>query len=316
MRSSGKRFSGLPFFDDTDVPDLSEETAWKTRGTNAPGAATPSTRLDTLEVMGIDRPLIFPQVIMAIPAWRGDDFGTRVRAAFNDAVVRWTEEGQGRLRPTALLATHDLAVAIDEAAAVSPASAEADPLWALLSETDTPVLLHIGGQQGFFGSEAWDKAPSLAPGAPGKGEPVGPHMLATMHFAAMNYLTTMIFGGVFERHPTLRFGVIELGAHWVGPFADLLDDRVGRSGRLRKLLSRKPSETLAANVRVTPFYFEHIGRQIERYGLPEVYAFATDFPHPEGGTDPIGAIHDEVAPLGADVVEQVFVTNAELLLPA
>lgn len=137
-----------------------------------------------------------------------------------------------------------------------------------------------------------------------------------MHLSPQNYLTTMIFGGVFERHPTLRLGVIELGAHWIGPLADLLDNRVEQSKRLRASLSLKPSETLARNVRVTPSLWEPIRRQIQRYGLSQVYAFSTDFPHPEGGTDPIERFHDELAPLGDEIVEQFFVTNGRLLLPA
>lgn len=329
-----KRFIGARFFDETDVPELDEHTVWNTKGTNAPGAATPEARLAALDVMGIDRQLIFPQVIMAVPAWREDDRGRAVRRAYNDAVISWTEAGKGRLRPTALLALHDLDEAVSEAerviaagakavllqdgvptGGVSPAASEADRLWSILQEADVPALLHIGGQAGFFGSDAWDKTDTLAVGGFGAGEPVGPHMLATMHLSPENYLATMIYGGVFERHPRLRFGVIELGSMWIGPFADLLDSRMEQSKRLRQSLSSKPSETIARNVRVTPFFWEPIAKQIERYGLSEVYAFSTDFPHPEGGTDPVGRMLADIEQLGEQQVEQLFVTNAELLLP-
>jgi hypothetical protein len=69
-------------------------------------------------------------------------------------------------------------------------------------------------------------------------------------------------------------------------------------------------------IRVTPFFWERTARQIERYGLAEVYAFSTDFPHPEGGTDPIGRMAADIEPLGEAAVEAFFVSNAELLLPA
>jgi hypothetical protein len=49
--------------------------------------------------------------------------------------------------------------------------------------------------------------------------------------------------------------------------------------------------------------------------MPEIYAFSTDFPHPEGGTDPIGIMAADMAPLGDTVLEGFFVGNAELLLP-
>lgn len=111
----GERLKGLPFFDATDVPPLDEQTVWETKGTNAPGAASPQERLAALDVMGIDRQLIFPQVVMAIPAWQPGERGAAIRRAYNDAVVKWTAEGDGRLRPTALLNTHDLGEAIAEA---------------------------------------------------------------------------------------------------------------------------------------------------------------------------------------------------------
>ena len=50
--------------------------------------------------------------------------------------------------------------------------------------------------------------------------------------------------------------------------------------------------------------------------MAEVYAFSHDFPHPEGGPDPIGRMAADIAVLGDDAVEAFFVRNAELLLPA
>jgi len=137
--------------------------------------------------------------------------------------------------------------------------------------------------------------------------------------APQAFLSSMVLGGVFERHPRLRFGVIELGAQWVGPMADLMDQRtkVKLPGcpPLADTLPMKPSEYLARNVRVTPFHFEPIGTYIERYGLEEVYVFSTDFPHPEGGRHPITDMYESVERLGDTVIEKLFVTNGKLLLP-
>jgi predicted TIM-barrel fold metal-dependent hydrolase len=141
-------------------------------------------------------------------------------------------------------------------------------------------------------------------------------MLATMQLSPQNYLASMLFGGVFDRHPRLRVGVIELGAMWVGPFVDLLEDRLQLSRRLRESLQRRPREVFVDQIRVTPFFWERTARQIERYGMPEVYAFSTDFPHPEGGTDPIGRMAADIESLGANAVEAFFVGNAELILPS
>ena len=330
----GEGFAGMPFFDETDEPEPTVESVWCTKGTAAPGASTPAGRLAAMDVMGIERQLIFPQVVLALPAWSKHPSADAVLREYNDAVLRWTAAGGGRLRPTALLNLTTIDGAIAEAERVvaagaravfipdgiapggnSPAAPEVDPLWALLAKAGVPVTLHIGGQQGFFASEAWQNTDLLRPGTFSTGEPVGPHMLATMHLSPQNYLAAMLYGGVFDRHPDLRFGVIELGALWVGPFVELLEDRMNMSRRLRDALQRRPSEVFVDQIRVTPFFWERTARQIERYGMPEVYAFSTDFPHPEGGTDPIGCMAADIEPLGAAAVENFFVRNAELLLP-
>ena len=137
-----------------------------------------------------------------------------------------------------------------------------------------------------------------------------------MHLTAQNYLATMIYGGVFDRHSSLRVGVIELGAMWVGPFVDLLEDRLALSRRLHESLQRSPREVFVDQIRVTPFFWERTARQIERYGMSEIYAFSTDFPHPEGGTDPIGRMAADSTPLGDAAIEAFFVSNAELILPS
>jgi predicted TIM-barrel fold metal-dependent hydrolase len=334
MAETGKAYIGYQFFDDTVEAALTPETVWKKKGTGAPGAWTPEGRLAAMDLMGIERQLIFPQVLMALPAWSKHPSAGAVLREYNDAVLAWTKAGRGRLRPTALLNMTTIEGAIAEAERViaggaravfiqdgiapggySPAAPEVDPLWAVLAQARVPVTFHIGGQHGFVRSEVWQEAELLRPGSFTTGEPVGPQMLATMHMSPQNYLTAMIFGGVFDRHPELRVGVIELGAMWAGPFADLLEDRMEMSKRVRSALKRRPKEILVDQVRFTPFIWEKTARQIERYGMPEIYAFSTDFPHVEGGTDPIGRMGGDISVLGPSAVEAFFVKNAELILP-
>ncbi len=160
----GKQFIGNAFFDDTAEPELSIETAWRKKGSAAPGAATPEGRLATMDVMGIERQLIFPQMVLALPAWSDHPGAGKVLREYNDAVLRWTKVGNGRLRPTALLNLTTIDGAIAEAERVieggaravfiqdgiapggySPAAPELDPLWALLAHAQVPLTLHIGG---------------------------------------------------------------------------------------------------------------------------------------------------------------------------
>lgn len=321
------------FFDPDDEDERTPTSVWHTKGVRAPGAGTAEGRLETLDVMGVDRQLIFPQVMVAAVAWRGGPAGEECVTRFNDFVCEWTKEGRGRLRPTALLNVSELDGAIAEAeravangarafllphgqliAGRSPADPENDPLWRVFAEAGASVLIHIGGEGGLYASHKWADTEMLRAAGLGAGEPVGPYVIANMGLGAQHYVATLVYGGVFERHPTLRFGAVELGAQWVGPMAELLDERAHLSSRIESL-PLKPSEYVRRNFRATPFYWESVATYVERYGLAEVYAYSSDFPHPEGGTDPIRALYDSAKQIGPSFVEQLFVTNAELILP-
>ena len=123
---------------------------------------------------------------------------------------------------------------------------------------------------------------------------------------------------VFTTRPDTSFGMtyaVMAPEHPLVP-ALVADDRLQLSRRLRESLQRSPREVFIDQIRVTPFFWERTARQIERYGMAEIYAFSTDFPHPEGGTDPIDKMAADITPLGDEALEAFFVRNAELLLPA
>ena len=333
MRADAEDWSRFRLVKADEEAWTEEEAVWNVKGPDAPGAGTPEGRLQSLDLMGIDRQLIFPMVVVGYAAWMPGPQGPEVMRRYNDFVLDWTKAGRGRLRPTGLLATGDVDLALAEARRVidagvralllptallgdkSPADPVWDPLWTMLEEANVPALLHIGGELNAKLGK-W-RPPQLVPKPlPGGGELLGPYELMACHQSAELFITALVLGGVFERHPGLRLGAIELGAQWVGPLADMLDERVNVfSKRFAGELSLKPSEYLARQFRVTPFFWERVERYIEVYGLEDCYAFATDFPHPEGGTDPIAKLYDRLAPLGDDVVEKFFVENAKAILP-
>ena len=136
-----------------------------------------------------------------------------------------------------------------------------------------------------------------------------------MHLSAVNYLSTLIYGGVLERIPDLKIGVMELGCQWIGPMVELLDARVPFTSRVSAALSMKPSEYVQRSVRVTAFWQEPVGSILARYPeMEDVICFATDFPHTEGGTDPLGATARSLAGVSPAVLEKFYVTNGELIV--
>lgn len=204
-------------------------------------------------------------------------------------------------------------------AGMSPASKKLDPFWALLAEQDVPVLAHVGSDLGFLQSAEWSNADAFARRKLSVEIGHEPYSLASAHLAVEHFLTVMVLGGVFERHPRLRFGAIELGAHWLGPLADNLDMWAEKvfARRIKDVLRLKPSEYIARNVRVTPHSIvEPVDLFFRRYpNLATCYCYSTDYPHIEGGTHISRKLHDMLAPLGDGVLNKYFVENGAWLLP-
>jgi hypothetical protein len=77
----------------------------------------------------------------------------------------------------------------------------------------------------------------------------------------------------------------------------------------------KPSDYIRKHVRVAPFYFEPVGMYIDRYGFDDVFCFATDFPHFEGGRKPMEDFAGSLQGQHPDVVRKFLVENAKLIMP-
>lgn len=263
-------------------------------------------------------------------------FGASLVTEFNDWCIRTAAGGGDRVRPVAVVPTFSVDDAIAEASrlidggvravmipvavppgGVSPAHPDVDPLWRLFAEANVPVLLHIGGELGFLAKQReWSTSPMFVRVGQSDEIAFDRYTFSVAHLAVQNYLSTMILGAVFDRHPTLRVGAIESTAHWVGPMAENLEMWMGqvRTGAGIELELR-PREYFERNIRVSGFWWEPIDSYIDRFGMEDVYCYASDFPHYEGGTSPMETFSSRIERLGSAVAEQFFVTNGELLLP-
>lgn len=329
--TAGFQWGGTPA--DEPTPD----NVWTLKMHLAPGSFDAAKRLKTLDLMGVDRQILFPMAVPAAFMLSAHADAAATARRHNDYVLEWSAAAGagGRLRPVAVINMDDVAGAIAEAerviakgaysvnigcgrppAGLSPADPAWDPFWALFAETGVPVLLHIGGEVGMT-DPMWGRTENLVPGKGAgalDGESVGPFSLMTMPFGPQAFLSAMILDGCLDRHPGLRLGVIEMTAQWVGPMAEALDQKLAVFGRLSKHLALKPSEYLRRQVRVTPFWWEPIGLYIDRYGLEDVYVFSTDFPHVEGGTEPVEKMFASLAGHSDSTIEKFFVTNGALLV--
>ncbi|WP_257556024.1 amidohydrolase family protein [Sphingobium sp. CFD-2] len=333
--------------DREDDLEITPETVWTKKGSLAPSAADLDRRPATMEMMGIDRQLIFPTMgLMALTSAHGGGYNGVPKAteeqmaigqdalnAYNEWAGHYTSKYPDKLRVVGVLETTDAGLTVEalikrtEAlidsgvkalmlptgeppAGLSPAHPALDDFYSLLVERDVALVFHPPSGTGYRKTDVW----GIYPGCRGDVS-----FAVALHQAEENFLCVMLLGGVFERHPLLRVGVIENGASWLGPLAEKLDftviERPGLRNPADAKLSMKPSEYMARQLRVSVLEPEPVEDWITRYPhLQDCYCYSSDFPHLEGQHYSAKSFFDRLKPLGDDIVEKFFVSNPRLLL--
>ena len=177
----------------------------------------------------------------------------------------------------------------------SPSHIELDPLWALAQEAGLPILFHVGGEEKMHWSYAKTGGPQVLD-FHGGAENFTSTSFMTIPLSVWQTMAVLIIDGVLDRFPNLKFGAIELGASWVPSWMKFMDSAAaafGKEERLQKL-SARPSEIARRQFRVTPYPHEDTTWIIENSG-PEMLLFSSDFPHIEGGRNPLKRFNDSLA---------------------
>jgi len=191
-----------------------------------------------------------------------------------------------------------------------------DAVWAQAVDAGVPILFHVGAAD-FVLPEA-HKVNGLPPVQDFHG---GDENFRSISYMAIpqgpqQALSMLILDGVLERFEALKVGVIELGASWVPGFMRQLDsayEAFARHEERLQQLSLTPSEYLRRQVRVTPYPTEPAGWIIEQ-SAPEICMFSTDYPHVEGGRNPMGRFERSTAEQPEAVRERFYRTNFEDLM--
>ena len=302
-----------------------------TKGWHAPGAFDSAERVKALDDLGFSRQLVF-STFAAGQYLSHDDLDVRyggIRAhnraiaEFCSADPRLIAVGQLSLGdPKRALEEHALGVKLGCGAfwipgapsdGKSPGHTDFDPIWAALAEAGTPFILHVGPNSQLVSKAYLNNGKEPVPDIVGGGENLRVRDFVALSFAPQLFLASLVFDGVFERFPTLRGGVIELGAGWVPEFLRTLDMSqkiFKRTDHNVKALPKKASEYIRAAVRFTPFPGEDVGRMIADAG-PELFLFSSDYPHPEGTDDPVGRFERTISGLPEAAKEQFYRTNFE-----
>ena len=275
---------------------------------DALGAFNGRERGLALDLLGFDRQVVFSSFCATKVFTNPDAAVSQATAAAHNRAMAEFCDGDARLigvaiapldEPQAALALIDEALALNLGAVWLPSRAPGgrspghplhDPIWRRLAETGTPFILHVGSSSLSVPDEWMNDGHPERRSARGGVEVIGSKDLTVIFQSAQRFISTLVLDGVLERFPALRGGVIELGAGWVPDTIRRLDHAVDIWARSEPHLGdfqRKPSEQFREQLRFTPYPFEDVGALI-RESMPELYLFSSDYPHAEGGRDPIG----------------------------
>jgi predicted TIM-barrel fold metal-dependent hydrolase len=200
----------------------------------------------------------------------------------------------------------------------SPGHVDLDPIWARLEQARLPFVLHVGGYPLQL-PKPWANTGRPAPRDwMGGGENVRGKDMTALHHAPERFISALVLDGVFERFPGLRGASVELGAGWAPSMLRRLDEIVevfGRSEPALAGMSRSPSQQLREQFAFTPFPFENVGALVDE-SHPDLFLFSSDYPHMEGGRDPLGRFDRSLERFDDDVKARFFHQNFERVFPS
>ncbi len=286
----------------------------------------PRKRIDVLADMGVTAALLFPSFGLFWPSVVDDaELADANFTAWNNWVVRQTRVNPDQLLPVAQFTLNDVGRAVAEIQRCHAkgvrglflravpyrqlpwADASNEPVWQALEDANMPLLLHAAPIGPITVDPAWEK--NLVTGH--VGQPLQTFLNRALPLEAA--LSNLIMEGMLERHPRLRIGVLEFGASWVPSFLQRMDyaaDFMGARNRyMRDRLRMKPSDYFRRQVRVSAFWNEPLLWLFEAAG-PEVFMFASDFPHPEGSDRAVERAWRILDKLSPEVIARFFSGNA------
>src|SRR5262249_48606932 len=188
------------------------------------------------------------------------------------------------------------------------------PVWAQAAEAGLPIVFHVGG-----GIRAADNALLDRDYFENGGPPVPDFHGGDENFRSIDYmaiptapmqtLATLIFDGVLDSFPTLRLGVIEQGASWMPSWMRFMEsafEAVRKNEERLQKLALRPSEYVRRQVRATPYPAEDVGWIVANAG-EEVCLFSSDYPHVEGGRNPIKRFEESMQGLSEAQKQRFYV---------
>jgi predicted TIM-barrel fold metal-dependent hydrolase len=281
-----------------------------------PAFFNPEDRVVLMDELGVDRAMMWPTLASLLEERLADDpkaTAVVVHALNEWMYEHWTFNFDNRIFATPVINLSILDEAIREldyvvergarAILIRPAPVpdyggrrrslalpEYDPFWERVQESGVLVGMHSSddGSQRYINE--WDGLLSEFSAFTGKS--MFSQLVDSEYRNIRDTVYSIIGHGLATRFPDLRFMPVENGSQWVPTAIKQFQKLYDRSPRG---FAEDPMVTFKRSIIIHPFFEEDVLNIVELVGADNV-VFGSDYPHPEGLSEPLSFI-DEIEPL-------------------
>jgi predicted TIM-barrel fold metal-dependent hydrolase len=261
-------------------------------GGGLPGSDAAFAREQWMDPYDISAAVLIPVQTGVVIPWGDERAANEFISAFNDHLI---EEWYGldpRYRVTVSVSPHDAVAAVKEVERLAdtpgvvgvflpPASVALGrrhyfPLYELAESLGLPIVVHPTGAEANLVSATW-----VAGGLPR----TYPERHSLLFQPGQGMLTSMIFGGVFDAFPKLKFVMSEYAFSWAPGLAARMDLAWERGDRELAGIEKAPSDYIRENVRFTtqpidePIDRRDLWALLEMVDADRTLLFSSDYPH-------------------------------------
>jgi predicted TIM-barrel fold metal-dependent hydrolase len=291
--------------------------------------STSAERVAWMDRVGIDHCLVNPGGYWQLLDFLGHDRPAGVSRC-NDFLSERLADHAGRLHGVAVVDFTDLRAAVAELARARakghrafflytvngrppsptpPGHPHWDIVWAAAVDLGMIASIHVGNTAADF--TGWADIGWVRPG--GGGVTALTRLANTQRIhVAQNLLASLLYGGVFARHPKLTVVLEEMKVGWVPSFIDACTRQSMPSAGLGDWpYDVSGGDMLRRNVKFTPLPgFGDVEALDVVAQLPEMGLFSSDYPHQEGNADPINVYGEALGAFGESLRNQFLGGNA------
>ena len=277
--------------------DLRKEFRWGEEtgvGLSRESGTDIAVREADMEEDGITAEVIYPNGIFKAFASPDPEFQLAICKLYNDFYLEIFGEHFDKFIPSATIPMADIGAAMEETKRVvglgyrslsvpvsrpsKPYSShEYKPFWALVEDLDVPLSFHV-----FTRSEPNDEEPEFKDLVKEEGDGSDLWGMVLGMSEALSPLCMLTAAGVLERHPTLKFVLVEGGVGWLAWVLDALDEINDKRHMWAKpVLELKPSEYFKRQGYAT-FGDDRVGLHNLVFTGADSLMWGSDYPHDEG----------------------------------